>query len=271
MNDLQNTNQALWEEWSRLHIQPGSDYLAQIERFQAGECVIDECEVREVGDVSGKALLHLMCHLGLGTLSWARLGARATGLDFSQEALRIAREFNQEAGLEARFVYADVYAAPDILNEKFDIVYTSGGVMTWLADINAWARVVATCLKPGGFFYLKDSHPFRRVMFPLVVDGNGNTGKYQYFSDQPTRLEMRGSYAQPNSDRIQPAYFWVHGIGEIVTSLCQAGLRIEFLHEFPKVYPNFATYTPNENGRFELRGVHDWAVPNQFSLRATLD
>src|SRR5205823_6131285 len=93
----------------------------------------------ELGDVAGKALLHLQCHFGLDTLSWARLGARVTGMDFADDAIALATSLADEVGLDARFIRADIYDLPDVLTETFDIVYTSGGVLFWLKDLDRWA------------------------------------------------------------------------------------------------------------------------------------
>ena len=214
----------------------------------------------------GAADLHRqMCE---HTLSWARRGAIVTGIDFSEESIRQAQALCAEYNIQAEFICSDVYDLPVILTRQFDIVYTSGGVLTWLPDINLWANEVAKYLKTGGVFYLRDSHPFRRVMFPIVEDGSGGIVQYHYFSTEPARLDMRGSYAQPNAETIHPAYFWVHGLGEIVSALCAAGFKIEYLREFPKVYENFPAYVQPSPGQFEMHVIHDWAVPNTFSLRA---
>lgn len=263
-------NHDLWNQWTHLHVETESDYQKEIDRFKAGESTLDPLIMEEVGTVAGKKLLHLMCHLGLDTLSWAKLGALATGVDFSQESISQARQFSAVSGIPAEFICADVYALPKRLNGQFDIVYTEGGVLAWLPDLYRWAQVVALCLKPGGRFYIRDSHPFRRVLFPIAIDVHGQPAYYRYFSPEPTKIEMRGSYAQPNADTLYTAYFWVHGIGEIVTALCSAGLRIEFLHEFPKVYDALPTSLRTALGQFETLVLHDWAIPNTFSLRASL-
>lgn len=76
--------------------------------FLAGRCSLDPVCVEEVGPVAGLNLLHLQCHFGMDTLSWARRGARVTGVDFSPEAIREAGRLAGECGLEARFHQGDV-------------------------------------------------------------------------------------------------------------------------------------------------------------------
>lgn len=271
LDDRINQNREVWEDWTRLHLNSGSDYQKDMQAFEAGETTLSEIVMEEVGDVQDKAFLHLMCHFGLDALSWARHGARVTGVDFSASSITAAQKLASTHGLDAEFVRADVYHLPEYFRGRFDVVYTEGGVLMWLPDINSFANAVARCLKPGGIFYIHDSHPFRRVIFPLVVDGHGELKQYHYFSQEPVCLDMRGSYAQPNSDTCHTVYFWVHGIGEVISALSTVGLRIQFLHEFPKVYENFSTMLQAHSGQFEEHILHDFAIPSTFSIRAILE
>ncbi|MGE5222904.1 MAG: class I SAM-dependent methyltransferase [Omnitrophica WOR_2 bacterium] len=170
----------------------------------------------------------------------------------------------------ADFICADVYNLPAYFSGQFDVVNAEGGILAWLPDMRAFARVVAGCLRPGGIFYIRDSHPFRRVIFPVVVDGHGELKLYHYFSQEPIGIDMRGSYAQTDTDTCHTVYFWVHGIGEIITELSGAGFHIEFLHEFPKVYDVFPTNIRLNQGQFEQHILHNWSIPDTISLRATL-
>jgi 2-polyprenyl-3-methyl-5-hydroxy-6-metoxy-1,4-benzoquinol methylase len=86
--------------------------------------------------VRGRSLLHLQCHFGMDTLSWARLGARVTGADYSEEAITVARSLAEELDIDARFVCANHYDLPDVLEGEFDIVVTTYGVLSWLPDVN---------------------------------------------------------------------------------------------------------------------------------------
>src|SRR5690606_2911642 len=131
-----------------------------VDGFLAGGCSLLPIEREEVGDVRGKSLLHLQCHFGLDTLSWARRGARVTGVDFSSAAIAKAEELAARAVLEARFVECEVTRAGEALShELFDVVCTSWGVLGWLPDLGAWARTAASLVKPGGTFYLAELHP----------------------------------------------------------------------------------------------------------------
>ena len=85
------------------------------------------------------------------------------GVDFSPEAIKLARSLADETGLDARFVCADLYDLPGALDERFDVVFTSYGVLFWLKDLARWAEIVARFLKPGGTFYVVELHPFVNV------------------------------------------------------------------------------------------------------------
>jgi 2-polyprenyl-3-methyl-5-hydroxy-6-metoxy-1,4-benzoquinol methylase len=139
MDDYLAANRALWDEWTAIH-QSSSFY--DLEGFKRGGSRLRDYEVDEVGDVTGKSLLHLQCHFGIDTLSWARLGARVTGADFSQRAIQLARSLAAELHLEATFVRADLYGLPAVLDGQFDVVYTSrgcwAGCRTWSAGREWW-------------------------------------------------------------------------------------------------------------------------------------
>jgi SAM-dependent methyltransferase len=251
-------NRTLWDAWTKLHLQPG---VYGVEEFRAGETTLKQIELGEVGDVAGKTLLHLQCHFGLDTLSWARRGAIATGVDLSPEAITAARALSAETNTPARFVCADLYTlpeTPELRGERFDVVFTSYGVLGWLPDLGGWARVIAHFLKPGGSFYMVEFHPLLYVVDPETHDSAGNVLDHRYFyRPEPVRATYSGTYAVPEGETWTTAYFWDHPLGDVVTALCDAGLRIEFLHEHPK--PAGVTY----------HASYADDLPYLFSVRAT--
>src|SRR5215218_6632110 len=139
MDDYRKSNLELWNNWAEINA-ASSSY--DVEGFKQGNVGLNSLELAEIGDVSGKTLLHLQCHFGKDTLSWARLGAKVTGVDFSEQAIGLARSLSEELGIRARFVCSDVYDLPEVLNGEFDIVFTSCGVLGWLPDLERWAQVV---------------------------------------------------------------------------------------------------------------------------------
>jgi SAM-dependent methyltransferase len=263
-------NQALWDAWTRIHI-PSAFY--DVESFKNGERPIRlrDYELAEIGDVTGKTLLHLQCHFGLDTLSWARLGAIVTGADFSAEAINAARSLAAELALPATFVKSDVYDLRAALDARFDVVYTSGGVLGWLPDIAGWARVAAHFVKPGGFFYVTDVHPVAQVFDDHDVRPGELRLRYPYWShEEPLTFPVKGSYADPQAPTEGLVeHGWDHSLGEIVTSLIDAGLRIDFLREFDFVLWPTAFLQESPDGRYRLPEGTPGQLPLFFSLKAT--
>jgi SAM-dependent methyltransferase len=224
---LQALNRAWWNERVAAHL-TGQFY--DIDGFLAGGSTLRPFEAAEMGDVDGATLVHLQCHFGLDTLSWARRGAVATGVDFSPSAVAAGRDLAGRAGLAAEFVEANVYDAVEALGRRtFDVVYTSIGAIIWLPDIARWAGTVAALLAPGGRFYMAEFHPFS-----VVLGEEDLTVTDSYFDEGPVLSDEPGSYAAPGATTVNDrSATWNHGIGSVITALAQAGLTIEFLHEHP--------------------------------------
>ena len=235
--------------------------------FKQGRCTLKSIELEELGDVSGKSLLHLQCHFGMDTLSWARLGANVTGVDFSDEAIAQARSLSEETGIKADFICSNIYDLPRVLGSQFDIVYTSHGVLCWLPDLKRWAEVIARFVRPGGTFYMVEIHPILQV-FDDSADCNELKVIRPYFpSPEPTMWEPDGDYADPNASVTNPSYEWTHSLEEVVSALAAAGLKIEFLHEFPVCcYKALPFMKQDEKRWWHLEGDR---LPLTFSIKAT--
>ncbi len=256
-------NKAHWNEITPIH---ENSEMYDVAGFKAGRCTLKSTELKEVGGVKGKSLLHLQCHFGLDTLSWARLGAKVTGADFSGEAIELAKKLSKETGIKADFIETDIYKLPGILHKKFDIVFTSYGVLCWLPDIEKWAKLIAGYLKRGGFFYIAEFHPFASVF------DNAPTAKklevlVPYFhTKEPIRWDPNPDYADTSFTSTQVEYEWMHPIGDIVNALTNAGLRIEFLHEFPySCYQAMPFMYQADNREWRLKGD---PIPLTFSIKA---
>lgn len=268
MNDHLRSNRKLWNALADIHVD--TDFY-DVAGFREGRSTLQPVEIEEIGPVDGRSLLHLQCHFGLDTLSWARMGAVATGLDFSETAIAHARRLSQETGIPAEFVCADVYDAPDTLGTTFDIVYTGGGVLCWLPDKKRWAEVIARCLNPGGVFYIREFHPFS-----TIFDDSENVTelrvRYPYFpSVNPQRYEGAGSYADPNNREAWVSYEWPYTLSDVVNALIDAGLRLVFLHESPTIgYRQLPFMVRQEDGTWRLP-EHADSVPLTFSIRAVKD
>jgi SAM-dependent methyltransferase len=261
-------NQALWEACTSVH-STGTFY--DVDAFRAGGIRVRPYEVEMIGDVAGKSLLHLQCHFGLDTLSWARLGARVTGADFSPAAIELARRLAGELGFEdARFVLANLYDLPSVLDGEFDVVYTSRGVLGWLPDIAGWARVVARYVAPGGRFFISEFHPIAQAFENEGVAPGELRLAYPYWEHEaPLTFKVRGSYADPDAEiGDHTEHGWDHGLGEIVTALIEAGLRIERLVEHPFLEWKVDYLVEADDGTWVMPpGAGE--LPLMFSLLAT--
>jgi SAM-dependent methyltransferase len=255
-------NRAMWDERVPIHV--ASDFY-DVDSFLAGNSTLRRFEVEEVGDVDGRTLLHAQCHFGLDTLSWARRGARVTGLDFSEPAIEAARKIAADAGIEAEFVAADVYTAVEALGgRRFDLVYTGLGALNWLPDIEGWARTMTSLVAPGGRFYLSEFHPFSGVFADEDL-----TVRYPYFHTEPFEWDEPGTYADPDATtEHNRSIEWNHGLGAVVSALLTAGLQIEFLHEHDHtLFARWPFLERSEGGVYRLpEGVP--SLPLMYSLLA---
>jgi SAM-dependent methyltransferase len=268
--DYTHANREHWNAWTVIH---ESSAFYDVEGFLAGRQTLLTIELDELGpDIGpGTTLLHLQCHFGLDTLSWARLGARATGVDFSDRAIALARRLAGEVGLDdaCRFVQSDLYELPAHLDERFDVVFTSWGVLMWLPDLDSWGRLIARHLRPGGIFYIVDFHPFA-----LALDDARSDLVVRYpclAGGEPLAFESDSSYAAPEvKTEAHISYEWPHGLGEIVSALTSAGLHLDYLHEFPYctglVFPFL---DKGDDGWLRVRGHAD-DFPLSFSIKAHL-
>jgi len=264
--DWLSKNRAMWDEKAPLHL---ASPVYDLPSFKAGRLSLQRHEIQDLKTISGRELVHLQCHIGLDTLSWARLGARVTGVDFSEASIDAAAALAQELGLEARFAVCDVYDAPAALRRTFDVVYTGVGALCWLPDMTKWARVVRDLLRPGGELYLFEFHPVEWVLEPAV--GGPLMFKFDYFTptdgyrDAGVVAYADGGTALHASETVQ----WNHPLGEVVTALIEAGLRIDCLRELDaSVLRRWDGMEARPDGMFTMSSEQP-SIPLMYVLRAT--
>jgi len=251
MTPAMDANLRAWDAVVAAHAE---STLYDVAGFLAGRCSLDPFEVELAGDVRGLRLLHLQCHFGLDTLSWARRGARAAGLDFSPAAVAQARELAARAGLEAEFRVGDAGEVQPDWTGAFDLVYTGGGALCWLPNLDRWARAVAAQLKPGGRLLLREFHPLPFMLDERRVDGRVAL-KYPYFAaGGPLRFDDGLQYAAATPPA--ETWEWPHAVAEILQALLDAGLRLATVREHPECsYQALEYLERGADGRWRLPGL----------------
>jgi 2-polyprenyl-3-methyl-5-hydroxy-6-metoxy-1,4-benzoquinol methylase len=266
VRDASEVNRKRWDVLAARHGR-GSDSYYDMPGFLAGGSSLNERETSEVaaavGQVSVLDLVHLQCHFGMDTLSWARLGARVTGVDFSPVAIERARRLADEAGLAAEFVQADTRDLPESLARRFDVAFASYGVLCWISSVAAWMRSAASCLRPGGALVLIDMHPLVQMtdsVQPLSVD-------FPYGGAEPQTFTSDVSYAIGGLDApVAESVQYAHGLGEIVTAAAAAGLVVESLTEwFDEQKDPRLVVGDDRRGRFPIGSQY---LPTSYALRA---
>jgi len=230
MTDPFDINRRNWEERAGIHARDTTaDYM--LDRFRAGEDALLPIEAAELGDISGKRVLHLQCHIGRDTLCLVRRGATATGLDFSPAALDVARRLAAETGLKADFVEGTVDQAPELTPGPFDLVFTTWGTICWLPDAKQWAKIIAAVLAPGGELYFADAHP----AFTVMEECAGKlvpTYDFQTPADQPLHFANETTYTgDPTIMANRATREWIHSLSAVLGGLLEAGLTITMFRE----------------------------------------
>jgi len=255
-------NKETWNKKVSIHAK--SEFY-DVANFLKGKSSLNTYELDEVGDVKGKSLLHLQCHFGQDTLSWSRLGAKCTGIDLSNEGIKEAQKLNDQLALDATFIESNVYEVPKKVAGEFDVVFTSYGVIGWLPNLKVWGEIIASKLKKGGVFYMIEFHPIVWI-FDFLQTPPKLT--YPYLKSGVIYEEYQGTYANSDANITSKEYGWNHGLGEVVTALINAGLEIEFLHEFEKSpYNSFPEMDTTSDGMYVLK-EEQRMIPLLYSIRA---
>ncbi len=254
-------NKLLWDKRTEINSKSG---FYGLDEFKKGKSSLNFVELKALGDVKGKSLLHLQCHFGMDTLSWARLGAQVTGVDFSEEAIKLARELNNKLNLNTNFICSNVYDLKEKLDKKFDIVFASYGVIGWLPDLNKWAGIINHFLKPGGIFFLAEFHP---VIW--MYDSELKNLKYSYFNlGQPIEEKIKGTYSDKTAEIEMTEYGWNHSLDEVFNSLKNNGLKVESFNEYPFSFYNcFPDMVKGKDNFWRIKRFEN-ILPLMYSVKA---
>lgn len=262
MTDFIETNRQHWNTVTPFHVE--SEFY-DVEAFKRGRDTIDSVESELVGEVEGKTLLHLQCHFGLDTMSWSRRGATATGVDFSEAAIAEARRLAETLNLNSRFKVGNVLGLD--LDEEFDLVFTSHGVLGWLPQLDSWGETIARHLRPGGRFVVVDAHPVLMLYDEQRTDGEMVRG-YDYFARAALEFEEAESYAHPDVPVTRTIYR-IHPLEDILGALLSAGLRITGFREYDFVAWQALPHMVRDEAGWWRLPEGDLRIPLMFSATAT--
>jgi SAM-dependent methyltransferase len=268
LDHYREANRANWDARAPIHY-ASDDY--EVARFIADPHHLSHVvgyDKEKLGDVSGKSLLHLQCHIGTDTISWARLGATVIGTDLSERSIDAARRLSEESWTPARFEVAEIYDTPEVIEGTFDVVYTGVGAICWIPKIKEWAEVVSHFLAPGGTFYMREGHPMMWAMDWLEA-GDLRVGAAYFETEAPDGEEETETYAGEGVVESPLNYGWNHGIGETIDALIRAGLRIDRVQEYDESHlPGLPVMVKEEDGMWRLP-EHRERLPLMWSVLAT--
>jgi SAM-dependent methyltransferase len=265
--DYFDANRRAWDERTLIHLRDTTGFYA-VDKVLAGEDKLGPIEAAEIGEIRGLRGVHLQCHFGLDTICLSRRGGHMTGLDFSPQAIRTARELAAKTGQSIEFVEANVYDARAKLTGAYDFAFVTWGAINWLPDIRAWAKVVASVLKPGGWLYLLEAHPVTLCL--EQIDGRIVPHfPYRSAADRPIVNDNATTYnGDPTVMQNQRMYEWMHPLSDTVNGLIEAGMRIEWLHEHDSLaWPLFPVMRKGADGNYWLPPETPH-LPLSFSVRA---
>ncbi|RYY97757.1 MAG: class I SAM-dependent methyltransferase [Chitinophagaceae bacterium] len=258
--DYISVNRDSWNRRTVVHLT--SDFYDH-KTFLEGRSSLNGIELGLLGDLHGTTVLHLQCHFGQDTISLARLGASATGVDLSDAAIGAARAAAAQTGADARFVCCDLYDLPAHLDGTFDLVFASYGTIGWLPDLERWAALIARYLKPGGRFVFAEFHP---VVW--MFDDELDRVAYRYFNSGPIVETESGTYAERGAGLELSYVCWNHGLAEVIGSLLGAGLQLRTLREYDySPYNCLRGMVEAEPGKYRVAHLGN-KIPLVYALEA---
>lgn len=253
-------NRHSWNNRLEAHLK--SDFY-DVQGFIEGKNSLREIELSWLGDITSKKVLHLQCHFGQDSISLSRLGAKVTGVDFSDKAIDAARKLAKKLNDNTEFVCCNLYDLPKILDDTYDIVFTSYGTIIWLPDLDKWSRVISKFLSPEGRFLMVDFHPFI-----WLFDDDFKKISYDYFNIEPVIETVSGTYTDRSADISQQSVTWNHPLSDVIQSLINNGMAIDKFEEYDYLPFNTISHLVEESpGQFRLKDLAH-KIPMTYAIQA---
>jgi len=253
-------NRAAWDSKTKHHVESA---FYDVPAFLAGANTLNTIELNLLGNIKGKSILHLQCHFGQDTISLARLGANATGIDLSGVAISKANELRDITKTNCEFIECNIYDLPKYLNKTYDIVFTSYGTIGWLPDLDKWASIIQQYLKPNGRFVFVEFHP---VVW--MFDDDFEKVSYNYFNSGPIIETQEGTYADRSAPVKHESVGWNHPTSEVLSALLKRKLELIKFEEYDysphKCFKHMVEFEPKKFRIKHLKGN----IPMVFALEA---
>lgn len=260
MENYLEINKNSWNAKVETHLQ--SDFYF-VDEFIKGRTSLNSIELELLDDLAGKSVLHLQCHFGQDSISLSRMGAKVTAVDLSDKAIEAGISLAEKCHEKVEFICSDVYELPNILDETFDMVFTSYGTIGWLPDLEKWANVVSHFLKPDGHFIMAEFHP---VVW--MYNDDFTEVSYNYFNEKPISETYEGTYADFSADIVQDYVMWNHSLSEVLQNLISKNLEIKTFKEFDwSPYPCFRHIEEFEKGKWRTTKFGN-RIPMVYSIKA---
>lgn len=252
-------NRSAWNNKLQFHL---SSEFYDLQSFLNGKSSLNDIELELLGDIKGKSILHLQCHFGQDSISLARMGAKVTGVDLSDKAIDKARELAKLSQVDAEFICSDIYSLPEVLNKKFDIVFTSYGTIGWLPDIAKWAEILSLYTKANGHFVFAEFHPF-----VWMYNGDFTSIDYNYFNKGPIVEVEEATYADKKAPIKQEVVGWNHSIAEVLQNILKDFHLLSFNEFDYSPYNCFKNMEELEQGKYRIAHLGD-KIPMVYALKA---
>lgn len=208
--------------WNRTSAGYQARHRIGVEAAHYGPFLPDESELRLLGDVAGLDTLELGCGGGQCSIAFARAGARATGLDLSDDQISFARDLAREYGVAPRFEQGDAADLSRFPAHSFDVVF-SAYALQYVESIAACLAAAHRVLRRGGRLVFSLDHPFREVFWDDDEDEEGLLAVRSYWRRGAMEWQMSGSREWMRS--------FHRTIGDWVDLLVAAGFNIRRILE----------------------------------------
>lgn len=253
-------NKQAWDKKTEVNY---SSKFYDNESFLKSKNSLNNIELNLLGDINGKNILHLQCHFGQDSITLANLGANVVAVDFSENAIQKAKQLSIDTNIPVEFICTDVFELEKVLDKKFDIIFTSYGVLGWLPDMSKWAKLINHFLEIQGKLILVEFHPVVWMM-----DYNFEKIAYSYFNEKAIIEEMSGSYSDPKADVKYTEVSWNHSLTDVINSLIKTNMQISDFQEYDySPYNCFNNTIEIEKGKYMIKGLEN-KLPLVYSIIA---